>query len=96
MDAITEIPEMSKSASDELAKFGISISFEPGGAVELTSRRGVTCAYSACGFSPVIGFGADGRIYIRQIGDGIAELRINGDVFQYRENDPSLRMAVPK
>jgi hypothetical protein len=87
---------MTKSARDELAKYGIAIAFTNDGAVELTSRRGVTCVYSARGYSPVIGFGADDRIYVRLISDGIAQLRINGEEFEYRKNDPSLSMAVPK
>jgi len=87
---------MSRSARDELANYGIAIAFTDNGAVELTSRRGVSCVYSARGFSPVIGFGADGRIMIRLAAKGIAEIRINDEQFEYRERDPSLRMAVPK
>ena len=87
---------MTKSARDELAKFGISIEFTEAGLIELISRRGIKCTYSSRGYSPVIGFGADGRIYIRLISEGIAQLRINGEEFEYRENDPSLRISVPK
>jgi hypothetical protein len=87
---------IAKSARNELAKFGISIEFTEAGLIELISRRGVKCTYSSRGYSPVIGFGADGRIYIRLISDGIAQLRINGEEFEYRDRDPSLQMAVPK
>jgi hypothetical protein len=87
---------MTKSARDQLAKFGISIEFTDSGIIELTSRHGVKCGYSARGFSPVIGFGADGRIYARLIGRGIAEFKIDGDQFQYTDRDPSRRMAVAK
>jgi hypothetical protein len=87
---------MTKSARDELTKYGISIGFINPGTVELTSRQGVTCGYSARGYSPVIGFGADGRIMIRMAAKGIAEIRINGEQFEYRDRDPSLQIAVPK
>ena len=87
---------MTKSARDELAKYGISIGFPDDGTVELTSRHGVTCGYSARGYSPVIGFGADGRIMIRLAGKGIAQLRINGEQFEYRAGDASLQMPIPK
>jgi hypothetical protein len=87
---------MTKSARDELAKFGISIGFPDDGTVELISPRGITCGYSARGYSPVIGFGVDGRIMIRLAGKGIAQLRINGVQFEYRLGDASLRTAVPK
>jgi hypothetical protein len=87
---------MTKSARDELAKFGISIEFTEPGLIELISRRGIKCIYSSRGYSPVIGFGADGRIYIRLVSDGIAQLRINGEQFEYRDRDPSLQMTVPK
>jgi hypothetical protein len=85
-----------KSARNELAKFGISIEFTDAGLIELISRRGVKCTYSSRGYSPVIGFGADGRIYVRLISDGIAQLRIDGKEFEYRDRDPSLQIAVPK
>jgi hypothetical protein len=87
---------MTKSARDELAKYGISIGFPDNGTVELTSQRGITCGYSARVYSAVIGFGADGRIMIRLAGKGVAQLRINGEQFEYRAGDASLRMAVPK
>jgi hypothetical protein len=93
---MTANSEIAKSARNELAKFGISIQFTEVGLIELVSRRGVKCTYSSRGYSPVIGFGADGRIYIRLISDGIARLRINGEEFEYRDRDPSLQMAVPK
>jgi hypothetical protein len=85
-----------KSARNELAKFGISIEFTNAGLIQLISRHGIKCTYSSRGYSPVIGFGADDRIYIRLISDGIAQLRINGEEFDFRENDPSLRMSVPQ
>jgi hypothetical protein len=87
---------MTKKARDELAKYGIAIGFPEDGTVELTSRQGVTCGYSARGYSPAIGFGADGRIMIRLAGKGIAQLRIDGKDFEYRDRDLSLQMAVPK
>jgi hypothetical protein len=87
---------MIKSARDELNKYGIAIEFIDPGTVELTSRQGVTCGYSSRGYSPVVGFGADGRIMIRMAAKGIAEIRINGEQFEYRDHDPSLQMAVPK
>jgi hypothetical protein len=87
---------LSKSARNELAKFGIVIAFTESGIIELTSRHGIKCGYSARGFSPVIGFGADGRSYVRLIGAGIAEFRIDGEEFRHRKNDPSLQIAVPK
>jgi hypothetical protein len=87
---------MTKSARDELAKYGIAAEFIDPGTVELTSRRGVKCGYSSRGYSPVIGFGADGRIQIRLAARGIAQIRINGEQFEYRDRDPSLQMAVPK
>jgi hypothetical protein len=62
----------------------------------LTSRHGVMCGYSARGYSPVIGFGADGRIMIRLAAKGIAQMLINGDQFEYRDRDASLQMTVPK
>jgi hypothetical protein len=87
---------MTKTARDELAKYGIAIGFPEDGTVELTSRRGIKCVYSSRTYSPVIGFGADGRIMIRLAGKGIAQLRIDGKDFEYRDRDPSLQMAVPK
>jgi hypothetical protein len=87
---------LTKSTRSELAKFGISIEFTEAGLIELISRRGVKCTYSSRGYSPVIGFGADGRIYIRLISNGIAQLRINGEEFEYRDRDPSQQMTVPK
>ena len=88
--------EIRKSARIELAKCGISIEFTDAGLIQLISRRGIKCTYSSRGYSPVIGFGADRRIFIRLISDGIAQLRINGEEFEYRDRDPSLQMAVPK
>jgi hypothetical protein len=87
---------LTKSTRSELAKFGISIEFTEAGLIELISRRGVKCTYSSRGYSPVIGFGADGRIYIRLISNGIAQLRINGEECEYRDRDPSQQMTVPK
>ena len=87
---------MTKSARDELAKYGIAVEFIDHGTVELTSRQGVTCGYSARGDSPVIGFGADGRIMIRLAAKGIAQILINGQKFEYRDGDASLLMSVPK
>ena len=87
---------MTKSARDELAKYGIAIEFIDPGTVELTSRHGATCGYSARGYSPVIGFGADGRIMIRLAAKGIAQMLINGDQFEYRDRDASLQITVPK
>jgi hypothetical protein len=87
---------MSKSARDVLAKYGISIGFSDSGLVELTSKNGVRCTYSSRVYSPVIGFGADGRIFIRLVSRGSAQLRINGEQFDYRIGDASLRMTVPK
>jgi hypothetical protein len=87
---------MTKSARDELAKYGIAVEFIDPGTVELRSRQGVTCGYSARGYSPVIGFGADGSIMIRLAAKGIAQILINGEQFEYRDRDPSLLMAVPK
>ena len=86
--------EMTKSARDELAKYGIAIEFIDPGTVELTSRQGVKCGYSARGYSPVIGFGVDGRIMIRLAAKGIAQILINGEPIEYRDRDPSLQMAV--
>jgi hypothetical protein len=88
--------ELTKPAASELAKYGIVITFTDDGLIELTSRRGVKCTYSSRGYSPVIGFGVDGRIMVRLIGNEIAQLRINGKQFDYCRNDPSLRIAVPK
>jgi hypothetical protein len=88
--------QLTKSARSELTKFGISIRFTDAGLIELISRRGGKCTYSSRGYSPVSGFGTDGRIYIRLNGDGIAQLRINGEEFEYRDRDPSLQMAVSK
>jgi hypothetical protein len=85
---------MTKSARDELAKYGIAVAFIDGGTVELTSRQGVTCG--SRGYSPVIGFGADGRIMIRLAAKGIAQILINGEQFEYRDGDSSLLMAIPK
>jgi hypothetical protein len=87
---------MTKSIQNELAKFGISIGFTEIGLIELISRRGVKCTYSSRSYSPVIGLGADGLIYARLTRDGIAQLRVNGEEFEYRENVPSLAMAVAK
>jgi hypothetical protein len=87
---------MTKSARDELAKYGISVGFIDPGTVELTSRQGVTCGYSARGYSPVIGFGVDGRIMIRLAAKGIAQILINGGQFEYRDGDASLLMTIPK
>jgi hypothetical protein len=87
---------MTKSAQDQLAKFGISVAFTEDGSVELISRTGVTCAYSSRTYAPVIGFGVDGRIMIRLAAKGLAEIRINDGKFEYRARDPSLQMAVPK
>jgi len=87
---------MTKSARDELAKYGIAIEFIDPGTVELTSRQGVKCGYSARGYSPVIGFGVDGRIMIRVPAKGIAQILINGEPFEYRDRDPSLQMAIPR
>jgi hypothetical protein len=87
---------MTKSARDELAKYGIAIGFVDGSTIELTSRQGVACGYSARGYSPVIGFGADGRIMIRLAAKGIAQILINGQQFEYRDRDPSLQIAIPK
>jgi hypothetical protein len=87
---------MTKTARDELAKYGIGIEFIDPGTVELTSRQGVKCGYSARGYCEVIGFGADGRIMIRLAAKGIAEIRINGQQFEYRDRDASLQMSVPK
>lgn len=87
---------MTKSAQDELAKFGISVSFLEDGSVELISRNGVTCAYSSRTYAPVIGFGADGRIMARLAEKGIAQFRIDGQQFEYRQRDTSLLMSVPK
>jgi hypothetical protein len=87
---------MTKSARDELAKYGIAAEFIDPGTVELTSRQGVKCGYSARGYSPVIGFGADGRIMIRLAAKGIAQILINGQKFEYRDGDASLLMSVPK
>jgi hypothetical protein len=87
---------MTKLAQDKLAKFGISIAFTENGSVELISRAGVTCAYSSRTYAPVIGFGADGRIMIRLAAKGLAEILINDEKFEYRDRDPSLRMAVAK
>jgi hypothetical protein len=70
-----ELTKMTKTARDELAKYGIAIAFTDDGAVELTSRRGITCGYSSRGYSPVIGFGADGRIMIRLAGCGFRRKR---------------------
>jgi hypothetical protein len=88
--------EMTKSARDQLAKFGIAIAFTDNKIIELTSRNGINCAYSSRGFSPVIGMGVDGRIYARLIGDGIAEVQIDGEKFEFRARDPSLLITVPK
>jgi hypothetical protein len=87
---------MTKSARDELSKYGIAIEFIDPGTVELTSRQGVKCGYSARGYSPVIGFGADGRIMIRVPAKGIAQILINGEPFEYRDRDPSLQLAIPR
>jgi hypothetical protein len=87
---------MTKSAQDQLARFGISVAFTEDGSVELISRTGVTCAYSSRTYAPVIGFGADGRIMIRLAAKGLAEIRINDEKFEYRDRDPSLQMAMPK
>ena len=87
---------MPKSAQDEMAKYGITFAFTDDGLIELTSQRGVKCTYSSRGFSPIIGFGVDGRIYIRLVDDGIAELRIDAGKFDFRDRDPSLLIAVPK
>ena len=87
---------MTKSARDELAKYGIAIGFVDGSTIELTSRQGAACGYSARGYSPVIGFGADGRIMIRLAAKGIAQILINGQQFEYRDRDPSLQIAIPK
>jgi hypothetical protein len=93
---MTANSENLKSVQNELAKFGISIEFTEAGLIELVSRRGVKCTYSSRGYSPVVGFGSNGRIYIRLISSGIAQLRINGEEFEYRKNDPSLNITVPK
>jgi hypothetical protein len=87
---------MTKSAQDELAKFGITIGFSDDGIIELISRHGSACAYSSRTYSPVIGFGADGRISVRLAEKGIAQFRIDGQQFEYRQRDPSLLMSVPK
>jgi hypothetical protein len=93
---MTANSEIAKSARNELAKFGISVEFTEAGLIELISRRGIKCTYSSRGYSPVIGFGADGRIFIRLISDGNAQLRINGQELEYSKHDQSLNMAVPK
>jgi hypothetical protein len=89
---------MTDQTTAALARYGISIAFlVDGGAVELTGRNGVVCAYSSRGLSPVIGLGApEGAIYVRRRPDGVAELRINGTVYEYRKDDPARRMGVPK
>jgi hypothetical protein len=82
---MTANSEIAKSDRNELAKFGISIEFTEAGLIELISRRSIKCTYSSRGYSPAIGFGVDGRLYVRLIGDGIAQLRINGEEFEYRD-----------
>jgi hypothetical protein len=87
---------MTKLARDELAKFGISIGFEASGAVELVGRNGISCAYSARGFCQVVSLGApEGAVSVRLRRDGVAELRINSRIFEYRKNDPSLHISIP-
>jgi hypothetical protein len=88
--------EIPPSARNRLAKFGISVEFTDNGIIELFSRQGIKCGYSAGSFCPVIGFGADGRIYVRLISRGIAEFLIDGDKFECVGSDASLRMAVAK
>jgi hypothetical protein len=57
---------MTDQVTAELARYGITIGFEPGGAIELIGRNGVSCGYSARGFCPVISLGApEGAVYVR-------------------------------
>jgi hypothetical protein len=88
---------MTDQTTEELARYGISIGFEGGRAVELIGRNGISCSYSARGFCPVIGLGApEGAVYVRMRPDGVAELRVNSRVFEYRKNDPARQMSVAK
>jgi hypothetical protein len=87
---------MTDQATVELARYGIAIGFEASGAVELVGRNGISCAYSARGFCPVVGLGApEGAVFVRRRPDGVAELRIHGTVHEYRKNDPSRQISIP-
>jgi hypothetical protein len=77
---------MTDQVTAELARYGITVGFEPGGAIELIGRNGISCGYSARGFCPVISLGApEGAVYVRLRSDGVAELRINSRIFEYRK-----------
>ena len=88
---------MTDAVTEQLARYGISIAFAEGKAVELTGRNGTSCTYSARGFCPVIGFGPpEGAVYVRMRPDGVAELQINSQVYEYRRVDPARGMLIPK
>ena len=87
---------MTDAVTEQLARYGISIAFAEGKAVELTGRNGTSCTYSARGFCPVIGFGPpEGAVYVRMRPDGVAELQINSRPYEYRKDDPARLMSVP-
>jgi hypothetical protein len=87
---------MTDCVAKNLARYGISIGFTDDGMPELVGRQGVKCTYSARGFCPVVGLGApDGAVSIRRRPDGVAELMIAGERFEYRASDPALEMEIP-
>jgi len=88
---------MTDHVTAELARYGITIGFEPSGAVELIGRNGISCSYCARGFCPMISLGApEGAVYVRLRSDGVAELRINSRIFEYRKNDPARLMSISR
>jgi hypothetical protein len=88
---------MTDAVTEQLARYGISIAFAEGKAVELIGRNGTSCTYSARCFCPVIGFGPpEGAVYVRMRPDGVAELQINSRVYEYRKDDPARGMLIPK
>jgi hypothetical protein len=84
-----------REVAQKLGRFGISVSLNDG-TVSLTSARGVPGAYSARGLCPVVGLGADDRVFVRVKADGDAEFVIDGQRLNFSQNDVSDRLDIPQ
>lgn len=84
-------------AEKRTLKFGITVHFIDSKTIELKGRNGISCPYSARTFRPVVGFDfPDGFMSAQMRSDGVAEILIRGQRYEYPRNDPGRGMLIPE